>query len=260
MAAAKWTLVQAQQRGYDFTWLCVTHKGVRRVNQAALRCQADPITPAMLERDGVAGDPAVKAGPIILRPGLRLRLSRNLDKVRGFVNSALGTIVDVLARNVATVQLQSGRIVLLHPVTTEDGATFLPCAYGYATTMRKAQGASLDGVVLYFDHCYPPERGYGYVGASRARTKAGLYHYGRLRRSDWLPVGGEGSDEQTMRSAQSDSSGESEGEDSDYEEDSDEDNAFDCFLEDDGEEEDEEEDAFAFEGLERGECDDAGLF
>ena len=40
---------------------------------------------------------------------------------------------------------------------------------------------------MFFDHCYPAERGYGYVGASRFRSKDGIFYYGTLRRSDWLP-------------------------------------------------------------------------
>ena len=79
----------------------------------------------------------------------------------------------------------------------------LPCAYGYATTIRRAQGSSLDAGCLFFDHCYPPERGYAYVGVSRFRTKAGVYHYGRFRRSDWLPVGGDPALEQVSRSEDS---------------------------------------------------------
>ncbi len=86
------------------------------------------------------------------------------------------------------MELFSGKLLLLHPVHDKD-QLFLPCAYGYATTIRNAQGASLDAVVLFFDHSHPPERGYGYVGASRCKSKAGLYFYGRLRRTDWLPVG-----------------------------------------------------------------------
>ena len=110
-----------------------------------------------------------------------------------------------LSRQVAVVELTSGKLCLLHPVS--DGKqTFLPCAYGYATTIRKAQGASLDAVVLYFDHSYHSERGYGYVGASRAKSKAGLFLYGRLRRSDWLPVGPGAIGEQEERSLESKSS------------------------------------------------------
>ena len=34
----------------------------------------------------------------------------------------------------------------------------------------------------------PPDRGYGYVAASRFRSKAGVYLFGKVRRTDWLPV------------------------------------------------------------------------
>ena len=53
-------------------------------------------------------------------------------------------------------------------------------------TEKRAQGSSLDMECVYFDHCYPPERGYGSVGASRFHAKESFYHYGRLRRTDWL--------------------------------------------------------------------------
>ena len=59
---------------------------------------------------------------------------------------------------------------------------------------------------LYFDHCHAPERGYGYVAVSRFRSKAGLYHFGRIRRTDWLPVSGDDTQEETKRSCDSDNS------------------------------------------------------
>ena len=205
-ACVGWTLSEGVRRGVNFTWLCVTHvRGVAKINLAALRSLPEPITEEDLQRYGVPGDHAAHATPIILRRGLRLRLSRNLDKRRGFVNGALCTIVEVLSRDVAVVELASGKLCLLHPVTIGE-KTFLPCAYGYATTIRKAQGASLDAVVLFFDHSHPPERGYGYVGASRAKSKGGLFLYGRLRRSDWLPVGPGAIGEQQERGDESKSS------------------------------------------------------
>ena len=137
---------------------------------------------------GMQGDPKVQAGPIYIQAGLFLRLTRNLDKPRGFVNGALGEVVEKLSEHTFTLRLTTGVLLLVHPVTVGE-ATFLPCAYGYATTIRKAQGQSLDLGCLYFNHKYPPERGYGYVGASRFRTRAGLYLFGKVRRTDWLPVG-----------------------------------------------------------------------
>ena len=70
--------------------------------------------------------------------------------------------------------------------------SFVPCVYGYAITVRKAQGATLDKVVLYFDLFKPNPRGFAYVGGSRVRSMSGLYYFGTIRRSDWLPVGGPG--------------------------------------------------------------------
>ena len=51
-----------------------------------------------------------------------------------------------------------------------------------------AQGATLDLVGLYFDR-KRADRGYGYVGASRAKRRADVFLLGRVRRTDWLPVG-----------------------------------------------------------------------
>ena len=39
-----------------------------------------------------------------------------------------------------------------------------------------------------FDHSYPPEPGYGYVAASRFKTKSGVHLYGKGRRTDFIPV------------------------------------------------------------------------
>ena len=87
--------------------------------------------------------------------------------------------------------------------------TFLPCIYGYATTIRRAQGASLDQGCLYFDQArHHAGRGYGYVGASRFRSREGCFLYGRIRRTDFLPVGEPQEHEVTERGIESESSDE----------------------------------------------------
>ena len=96
------------------------------------------------------------------------------------------------------VRLTTGTLVLVHPITVGD-RTFLPCTYGYATTIRRAQGSSLAAGALFSHHCYPPERGYAYVGVSRFRSQGGVYHYGPIRRSDWPLVGPGADGEQTRR-------------------------------------------------------------
>ena len=94
---------------------------------------------------------------------------------------------------------------MVHPVG-DDIDSFLPCTYGWATTIRWAQGATLTHGCIFFDHAYPPERGYGYVAISRFKTQASVFHYGRLRRTDWLPIGDGTAAEQIRRSADSDTS------------------------------------------------------
>lgn len=64
----------------------------------------------------------------------------------------------------------------------------VPVVYAYATTMRRAQGSTLDLVGLYFDR-KKADRGYAYVGVSRVKRMLDAYHLGSIRRTDWLPVG-----------------------------------------------------------------------
>ena len=125
-----------------------------------------------------------------------MRLTRNLDKSRGFVNGALCIVKEKLDGNGYFIAklLGSGNYVLVHPME-EGGARFLPCCYGYATTIRRAQGASLTMGCIYFDQRRAAGRGYGYVATSRFRTRGGCYLYGHMRRTDFLPVGGETADE-----------------------------------------------------------------
>ena len=75
-----------------------------------------------------------------------------MDKQRGFVNGAVGEVLESLHGNACFVVrlLGTGNFVLVHPVE-EDGARFLPCCYGYATTIRRAQGMSVDQGCIYFD-------------------------------------------------------------------------------------------------------------
>ena len=126
-------------------------------------------------------------------PGVVVRLTRNVDKDRGYVNGAVGVVRRVLSRDesdiptVFTVELSTGVHILVHPIYGKKRC-LLPCTYGYATTIRRAQGATYRHGCIWFDHIYPPERGYGYVAASRFKSKAGIHLFGKVRRTDWLPV------------------------------------------------------------------------
>ena len=181
----------AEETGKAFMWLCVTNAGADHINRAMLH------TLGLLEkaeRLGVPGDPnSGDSMPFFASPGIAIRLTRNLDKERGFVNGAMGYVDTILHCEderpiVFTVRLiGTGVLVLVHPIWTNKQRV-LPCTYGYATTIRRAQGATYYHGCLYFDHSYPPEPGYGYVGASRFQSRSGCYLYGKIRRTDWVPV------------------------------------------------------------------------
>ena len=189
----------AKQTDTPFTWLTITNAGSAQVCKAALRTQG--VSEKDLE-SGYPCDPNTKSDlRIIAKPGLTIRLSRNFDKQRGFVNGAIATSVESLDGNrVFTARLLgTGNMVLLHPME-ENGQRFLPCCYGYATTIRRAQGADLLHGCIYMDNKkFPAVRGYGYVAVSRFKSRQGVYMFGKLRRSDFLPVGPEQEHEITER-------------------------------------------------------------
>jgi len=197
--AVAFGLSKARELNKLFSWLCVTNAGADKINSAALSLLG--IAEDQLSQ-GFYGDPKVQASKLYITEGLCIRLTRNIDKEKGFVNGAMGVVEKVLdpegARAIFTLKLTTGSMLLVHPVRTGE-RVHLPCAYGYATTIRRCQGSTLDMGCLYFDHSYPPERGYGYVGCSRFRTKANIYHFGKVRRTDWLPVGQTDPMEQTAR-------------------------------------------------------------
>ena len=136
--------------GQVFTWLTCTNEGAAEVCRAALRIAG--IDEEEMSR-GYLCDPASKSPlRILARPGMKVRLTRNFDKQRGFVNGATGPVCESLDGNaVFTVKLHgTGNLVLVYPME-EDGSIFLPCCYGYATTIRRAQGASLDQGCIWFN-------------------------------------------------------------------------------------------------------------
>ena len=198
---------------YDepFSWLTCANSGASEVCEAALSVLG--VTAEQLA-SGYLCDPTTKSDlRIVAKPGILIRLSRNFDKQRGFVNEAMANVCKSLQSNaVFTARLVgTGNMVLVHPIE-EEGSRFLPCCYGYATTIRRAQGADLYHGCIYMDLKYrTAARGYGYVAVSRFKSRAGCHLYGKLRRSDFLPVGPEQENEVLERGYSSVSSGDSDG-------------------------------------------------
>ena len=63
---------------------------------------------------------------------------------------------------------------------------------------------------------HPAVRGYGYVGISRFQSRSGVYLFGKLRRSDFLPVGPDLDTEQLERGYHSVDSDSDEGDGLEY--------------------------------------------
>ena len=80
----------AAQKQEPFSWLTCTNKGASDVCRAALSHKG--ISEEQL-KDGYLCDPTTKSDLRILAiPGIIVRLSRNFDKQRGFVNGALAEV------------------------------------------------------------------------------------------------------------------------------------------------------------------------
>ncbi|CAE8643932.1 unnamed protein product, partial [Polarella glacialis] len=175
--------------GKKFTFLTVTNKGARKINHT--RCLmdfADTEQVVHWELYVQPSDPEY-GGQVVAIPGMRIRLTRNVDKERGFVNGAVAEIEYVLRKNVFVAKTPTGVRILAHPASYDNSGSFMPYTYGYAMTIRRSQGSTMEMVGLWFDHCFPADRGYAYVGSSRVRKAEDLYLVGKVKRSDWLPVG-----------------------------------------------------------------------
>ena len=208
--ATEEALMIERARGPDckFTFLTVTNAGAAALNRARVLKQFGHLLQGCSADDVATGDPSTGGGPMYFAVGMRIRLTRNVDKQHSFVNGTLGVIEHVLSSRVFVLRTDAGVRVLVHPVHYDT--LFMPTTYGYAITMRRAQGSTLQTGALWFNHSYPADRGYAYVGASRFKKAKDLYLMGKVRRSDWLPVGSERDGQQLRRETDSESTDEEE--------------------------------------------------
>ena len=91
----------AEKKNTISTWLTSTNRGSATVCEAALALLG--ITQKDLDT-GYLCDPTSKSSlRILARPNIVLRLTRNLDKQRGFVNGALAVVCESLLGNAVFV-------------------------------------------------------------------------------------------------------------------------------------------------------------
>ena len=164
--------------GRKFTFLTVTNRGAFALNEARVRKQ-------FLEAQDLAATQSVPVDPaqclkqLVFLKGMQVRLTKNLDKDRVFVNGALGTIVKVLNKQTFVVEREDYVQLLAHMVC-DNAQTLVPAAHGHAMTIRRGQGSTLELAALHFDR-RKADRGYGCVGASRVKRKRDLFHARPIR-------------------------------------------------------------------------------
>ena len=190
--------------------LCARKVDVARYNSQGLQRLG---TPSVLLEPVINGDetkiPRDARESVVLAEGARVMITRNGS---GYVNGSLGTLIEFDTTTMAwdgdlvpaiDVKLDTGAVVGVPRETLEvigyevdpetrkpekiiiAEITQYPLALGYAWTIHKSQGQSLDRALIdlgrgAFAH------GQTYVALSRLRTSAGLFLANPLTRSDLL--------------------------------------------------------------------------
>lgn len=120
-----------------------------------------------------------------LKEGARVMLLRNLDQKLSLVNGSMGTLVGFTEGGhtmpLPIVAFDNGVTKIIGPHTWEvkDAGEKLgerqqiPLKLGWAITIHKIQGATLDKARVYLDQVF--EEGQAYVALSRVRTPEGLF-------------------------------------------------------------------------------------
>ena len=135
--------------GRKFTFLTVTNRGASALDEARVRKQF-PEAQDLASTPSVPVDPAQCLKQLVFLKLMQVRFTKNLDKDRGFVNGALGTIVKVLNKQMFVVETEDSVHLLAHMVC-DNNQPFVPAAHGYAMTIRRGQGSTLEVAALHFD-------------------------------------------------------------------------------------------------------------
>ena len=129
---------------------------------------------------------AWEPAPIPIFLGARVQLTKNLHKEMDYVNGMGATILG-LQQGGVRVRTDTGFTVVVYPWTDGDSrATFHPMRLGYANTLTKLQGVTLDSMTLYLDVANIPAA--GYVALSRVRYDKQWRFVGHLTRHHFTPA------------------------------------------------------------------------
>jgi ATP-dependent exoDNAse (exonuclease V) alpha subunit len=128
--------------------------------------------------------------PVAIRKGLRIHLTRNLDKEGDFVNG-MECVVKGWDETHRCLEVETitGKHLAVYQYTDPDpaaqNASFFPIRLGYASTIYKMQGAELEHITIYLD--IPGQRAAAYVALSRVKRDDDYLFGGKLSRKHFVP-------------------------------------------------------------------------
>ena len=137
-----------------------------------------------------SSDTAFYVDRIQLKKNMRLEITYNLDIERNLYNGASCVLKGRHARGLE-VELHTGEHVLIYrrAIWQRNRERFLASAFdlslGYATTVHKAEGLTLDSVIIVWENWSPP--GWAYTALSRVKTRSSLRFLGRPTVSHFRP-------------------------------------------------------------------------
>ena len=119
--------------------------------------------------------------------GLRVSLTKNINKDLDYVNGMQATVQGVY-RSGIRVKTKTGYTFIVYPWTDEHRMTYHPMRPGYANTLLKMQGATVDHLTIYLDKSGVPAA--GYVALSRVRKDKDWRYVGWMTRNHFVPAVG----------------------------------------------------------------------
>lgn len=174
------------------TFLTVSRNAVTRINNLILEnLFVDSLRVGTLQMDDDQGTRGIFKG-------MRVVITQNRDKKNGIVNGQTAIVV-MMENHTVILQLPNGKKVFVYPVSNtvnefdESGSetvrikTCYPFVPGYAMTICKSQGQTLNHVVVWFDTLRLGP-GAAYVALSRVKTLQSIKFLTPLKMSHFNPV------------------------------------------------------------------------
>ena len=116
--------------------------------------------------------------------GMRLTITKNIDKANHVVNGMSATLLSVGRRGIIVAIPSNTEPVTIFPSHdlnggwVQGGEAYYPIRYGWATTLHKIQGATLHHVTMWLD--VPFVKASAYVALSRVQYDKAWRFVGKL--------------------------------------------------------------------------------